>query len=161
MEELVMGTGKKSASIWQESMRVGVPELDEERKITMDLLELLEVRPIYSIASETFAKRFAVVQAAVEKFIKFEESLLHKQLLPDEIRRRHLADHEKIRTKLHRIRADSINKKNQTALDIYRSLRTEIKKHVLTFDVEMSQHVASSAHAKSAVSEGLVERGPV
>lgn len=156
-----MRTGKKSASIWQESMRVGVPELDEERKNTMDLIELLEVRPIYSIASETFAKRFAVVHAAVEKFIKFEESLLHKQLLPDEIRRRHLADHEKIRTKLHRIRADSINKKNQTALDVYRSLRTEIKKHVLTFGAEFGKQIPSSAHAKGAASEGLVEKAPV
>jgi len=156
-----MKTGKRSASIWQESMRVGVPELDEERKLTMDLLELLEVRPIYSIASETFTTRFAVVHAAVEKFINFEESLLHKQLVPDEIRRRHFADHEKIRTKLHRIRADSINKKNQTALDIYRSLRAEIKKHVETFDVEMRKHVSSSAMAKGAVREGHAGRAPV
>ncbi len=143
-------------------MRTGVPELDEERKMTMDLLELLEVRPIYSIASETFMTRFAVVHAAVEKFIKFEESLLHKQPVPDEIRRRHIADHEKIRTKLHRIRADAINKKNQTALDVYRSLRTEIRKHVLTFDVEMSKRVASSSgHARGAAPEGLVERASV
>jgi hemerythrin len=159
MEEAAMRTGKKSTSIWQESMRVGVPELDEERKLTMDLLELLEVRPIYSIASETFSKRFAVVHAAVEKFIKFEESLLHEQPLPDEIRLRHLADHEKIRTKLHRIRTDSINKKNQTALDVYRSLRTEIKKHVLTFDVEMRKHIPA-ATAKGRAPEGMGERVP-
>ncbi len=152
-----MRTGKRT-SIWQESMRVGLPELDEERKNAMELLELLEVRPIYSIASETFTTRFAVVHAAVEKFIKFEESLLHKQPLSDEIKRRHLADHEKIRTKLLRIRADSINKKNQTALDVYRSLRTEIKKHVLTFDVEMSKHIPSAASAKGAVLHGLADR---
>ena len=43
---------------------------------------------------------------------------------------------------------DSTNKKNKTALDVYRVLRNEIKKHVLTFGVEMSKYIASSEVTK-------------
>jgi hemerythrin len=150
----------KSVSMWQESMRVGLPELDEERKNVLEILELLEVRPLYSIASETFAGRFKIVQAAVEELIRYEENLLHEYRVPDETRRRHIADHEKIRTKLQRIRADSMNKKNQTALDVYRSLRNEIKKHVLTFDLETSKHIRPAKVVKDSVMAAPAEQGP-
>jgi hemerythrin len=151
MEETVMRTKKKSGSIWQESMSVGLPALDQERKNVFELLELLEVRPLYSIASEAFSSRFVMVHAAIERFIQYEESVLREYPVPDETRRLHVADHERIRTELNRIQLDSINKKNQTALDVYKSLRTQIKKHVLTFGVEISKYIPSSEAVKETV----------
>jgi hemerythrin len=141
---------RKAKSLWQESMRIGLPALDEEHRNVMELLELLEVRPLYSIASETFISRFSIVQAAAEKFIKFEESLLREFPLPAETRQAHIADHERIRTILQRIRADSIKKKNQTALDVYRTLRAEIEKHVATFGMDISKYPPSSGKSRDA-----------
>ena len=131
----------KRKSAWQESMRVGLPELDEERKNVFELLELLEVRPIFSISSETFAKRFAVVHEAVERFLKFEEGLLKKYPVPDKTRQLHVEDHERIRKILEQVRKDSIAKKNRTGLDIYQSLRAEVESHVTTFGFDMGEHL--------------------
>jgi hemerythrin len=137
-------------SIWQESMRVGLPELDEERKNVFELLELLEMRPIYSIASETFASRFDVVQEALERFLKHEESVLKKNGVPDQTRRLHLDDHEKIRQMLDQVREDSLAKKNQTGLDVYKALRTEVEQHVRTFGFDMTMHLPNSDGVGSA-----------
>jgi len=131
-----MRTESNSGSKWRESMRAGFPELDEERKNVIALIDLLEVRPLYSIASEDFFNRFTLVQAAVERFIECEEILLQDFPVDDETIRLHLADHERIRAMLRRIREDSMRKKNQTAIDVYKSLRNVIDKHVRTFAME-------------------------
>ncbi len=141
-----MRTEKQRNSIWQESMRVGLPEFDEARKKAFELLELLEMRPIYSIASETFASRFELVHEAVERFLKVEEDLLKHYPVPEDARSLHIDDHDKIRRMLARVRADSLAGKNRTGLDVYKALRTEIQKHVLTFGFDVSKHRPKPAH---------------
>ena len=145
-----MASKGKGKSLWQESMRSGVPELDEERRNVMELLELLEVRPLCSVASDDFASRFARVQAATEKLFSHEEALLLGRSLPLETKRLHLADHEKIRAILSRIGNDAARKKNQTALDVYKSLRAAIERHVAKFGLDVTSGAAAAAPAGNA-----------
>ena len=146
-----MRTGRNSGSRNQELVMIGFAELDEERKNVISLLDLLEVRPLYSVASEAFFSRFTIVQEAVERFIEAEERLLNEYPVSDETIRLHLADHERIRAILQRIREDSISKRNQTALDVYKSLRNEIDRHVLTFGMEAGLPVPLPETAQDAV----------
>ena len=62
-----------------------------------------------------------------------------------------VADHERIRTILHHIHQNSIDKKNQTALDVYTYLRAEVERHVSTFGCEMSKHIQLSETTINAV----------
>jgi len=129
------------------SMAIAISELDEERRNVIKLIELLEIRPLYSIASDYFLNRFAAVRAAIEGFMAREETFLRECQVPEETICLHIADHERIRTILHRIHQNAINKKNQTALDVHAHLKTEVERHASRFGFEMSKRIQRSEKA--------------
>lgn len=146
-----MKTGKESGPTRPVSMAIALSALDEERSNAIGLLGLLEIRPLYSVASDLFSSRFAAVRAAIEGVMAHEECFLREYPVSDETARLHIADHERIRTILHHIHQNSIDKKNQTALDVYTYLRAEVERHVSTFGCEMSKHIQLSETTINAV----------
>ena len=110
------------------------------------VVDLLDLSPLHSIASDVFVSRFHVLLNAIERFFEYEESLLDRYLISGEVRRLHVADHERIRQILRGIHQDSIRKKNQTAIEVYQTIRHEIEQHVLNFSFDVSRCVPASRH---------------
>lgn len=128
------------------AVKTGLPFFDVQCSELVQTVDLLDLSPLHSIASDVFVSRFHVLLDAIENFFRYEEALLDRDLIPGEIRQRHLADHEKIRRMLGGIRKDSMRKKNQTAIDAYRAIRHEIEQHVLRFSFDVSGFLPSLSH---------------
>lgn len=128
------------------AVKTGLPFFDVQCNELVRAIDLLDLSPLHSIASDVFVSRFHVLLDAIERFFQYEEALWDRCLIPGEIRQLHLADHERIRRMLDGIRKDSMRKKNQTAIDAYRAIRHEIEQHVQRFSFDVSGFLSSLRH---------------
>jgi len=124
----------------------GVPAFGEQRAELVRVVELLDLSPLHSIASDIFVSRFRILLGAIEEFFRQEEELLNCCAAPAEVRQLHIADRERIRKILHDIEMNSARKKNQTAVEVYAGIRFEIDRHIECFSFELGRHVPPSMH---------------
>lgn len=138
-----MRNHKNTASLWKESMRIGLPKFDEERKDLTRIIEHLDLNPLHTITSEMFLIKFGIFHAAIKALFKHEEALFREYPVPDDVKKPHLADHSRILEMLNAVYKDSMNKRNQTAFDIYLIIRNEIKQHILKFGQDLRIYIST------------------
>ena len=126
--------------------RIGLPTFDEQCEKLVRIIQLLDLSPLHTIASEVFASRFLLLLDAIEEFFRHEEALLNSYAIPTKIRCLHIADHKRIREMLNDIYMNSVGKKNQTAIDVYRAIRFEIDQHVLNFSFDVGHYIPVRMH---------------
>ena len=134
------------ASLWDDSMRIGLDWFDEERKELLTILEHLDVNQLQTISSELFLAKFHIYEAAVRGLFEHEESLFSKYDVPDTIKKRHETEHHRIIKMLNTVYLDSRNKRNQTAIDVYQMIRADMKQHISNFGQELRNHVSPQAY---------------
>ena len=137
-----MRNQRDAESIWEDSMRVGLPKFDEERKYLTRVIEYLDLRPLHTISSEFFIVKFGIFQAAVKAFFEHEEALFSELQVPDSVKRIHIEEHGRILEMLNAVYLDSMNKKNQTAIDTYQNIRSEIKQHISKFGQDLREYIS-------------------
>ena len=125
---------------------IGLPVFDARCAELVSVVELLDLPPLHSLASEVFISRFRQLLAAIEAFFAHEETLLNDIPVPPEIRRAHLADHDRLRQLLEGIHQDALRKKNQTAIEVYETIRFEIERHVISFSFDVSRYLPIRRH---------------
>jgi len=125
---------------------IGLPLFDEQCEDLAAAIELLDLNPLHSLASEVFISRFCVLRDAIERLFRHEEALLSQYRLPAETRRLHGDDQRRIRRILDDIHADAMNRKNRTAIEVYETLRFEIERHVSDFGDDLSRHIPVAKH---------------
>jgi hemerythrin len=130
-------------SIWKESMRIGVPAFDEERKLMTSVIELLDVDGNHPITNEFFLNRFGALEAAVKALYQHEEILMDKWQVPDNIRNHHLVDHTRILGMFTDVYVDSMNRAPRNALEIYRAIRSALEEHILKIADNLRNYVPS------------------
>lgn len=126
--------------------RIGLPAFDEQCEELVRLIELLDLSPLHSIASDVFVSRFLLLLDAVEEFFRLEEELMTYYAIPTEIMRLHIADHKRIKKMLNDICMDSARKKNQTAIEVYKAIRFEIEQHLLNFSFDVGSCIPARMH---------------
>lgn len=126
------------------TVKIDMPVFDEQCAELGRIVELLDLSPVHSIASDLFVRRFRVFQDAVEGFFRYREALLNYDAVPSEIRRLHIANHERIRNMLDDIQMDSVRKKNQTAVEVYKAVRFEIDRYVASVSLDVSRTFPSA-----------------
>jgi hemerythrin len=122
-------------------MRTGLHRFDEERKELVSIVERLDLSPLHTITSDSFLVEFRNCEAAVKAFCKHEEELFSEFQVPDHIRKVHMADHDRILELLNAVKEDSINRRNQTAIDVYQMIRNKIREHIYKFDQELCKFI--------------------
>ena len=137
-----MSDQRDAGSIWEDSMRVGLPKFDEERKELTRLIEHLDLSPLHSICSDFFILKFGIFQAAVKAFFEHEEILFRELQVPDSVKKIHIVDHGRILQMLNAVYLDSMNKKNQTAIDTYQHIRNDIKQHISKFGQDLREYIS-------------------
>ena len=125
---------------------IGLPVFDARCAELVSVVELLDLPPLHSLASEVFISRFRQLLAAIEAFFAHEETLLNDIPVPPEIRRAHLADHDRLRQLLEGIHQDALRKKNQTAIEVYETIRFEIERHVISFSFDVGRYLPIRRH---------------
>jgi hypothetical protein len=125
---------------------INVPAFNEQWEELVKVVELLDLSPLHSIASDIFISRFRILLDAIEGFFRQEEELLNYYAVPSEIRLLHVSDHERIRRMLNDINMNSLRKKNQTAVEVYEGIRFEIDRHVECFSFDVSRYVPLRMH---------------
>lgn len=128
-------------SIWQESMRIGFPEFDEERKAMVGAIEELDVDPDHSLSNEFFLIRFRVLEAAVQALYAHEELLMKKWAVPESHRVAHNLDHARVLSMLNDVYFDSMNHKKENALEVYHRVRGALQEHILNVADNLKQYV--------------------
>lgn len=128
-------------SIWRDSMRIGSPEFDKERKAMVEVIEQLDVDASHSLSNEFFLIRFRVLEAAVQALYAHEELLMKKWSVPEEHRLAHTLDHARILSMLNDVYFDSMNHKTENALEVYHRIRSALKEHILNVANNLRQYV--------------------
>ena len=128
-------------SIWKESMRIGVPDFDEERKAMVGVIEQLDIDPTHSLTNEFFLIRFRVLEAAVTALYVHEELLMKKWPVPEDIRVAHVADHSRILLMLTEVYLDSMYHKVGNALEVYRRIRSTLEAHILNVSDKLKPYI--------------------
>jgi len=136
-----MSNKKSTVSIWDESMRIGVDIFDDERRQLLAILEHLDVNPLQTISSEFFRAKFNIYDAAVRSLFAHEETLLGKFDVPEKVKKLHKDEHDRIVAMLNSVNADSINKRNQTAIDVYQLIRSDMTRRLSEFGQELRKYV--------------------
>ncbi len=85
------------------AVRIGLPAFDGKCEALEKTIEMLNLSPLHSIASDLFVERLSVLIDAVEGFFKHEEELLDFYAMPEETKRTHGTEHNRIRKMLNDI----------------------------------------------------------
>jgi hemerythrin len=128
-------------SIWQESMRIGEPDFDNERKAMVGVIEQLDLDPTHSLSNEFFLIRFRVLEAAVMALYTHEELLMKMWSVPENERKAHVADHARILMMLNDVYFDSMNHKMGNALEVYHRVRNQLENHILNVSDNLRNYV--------------------
>lgn len=121
------------------------PGFDERCEALRNAIEGLDLSPLHSIAGDTFRSRFATFQEAAERFFRDEAALLQHWAIPGEVRRAQLADQQRIGNMLDTVRADSLARKNQTAIEVYEAMRHLFGGHLSNGAIAMRRCLALRA----------------
>jgi hemerythrin len=141
--ELIMIRTHEPASF---VVKIGLPTFDEQCEKLVRILELLDLSPLHTVASDVFLSRFLVFRDAIEEFFMSEEKLLNSCAVPDDIRFLHISDHQRIREMLHNVYMNALGKKNQTAIEVYKAISFKINQHVANFSFDLGQYLPQSKH---------------
>jgi hemerythrin len=128
-------------SVWRESMEIGIPLFDEQRKDLAGIIELLDIDPAAPITEENFLGRFSVLQVMMSEFFSREESLMLQLGVPGEVQQRLIDDHNKILDLFNEIYLDSMNKKQRTAEEVYLMIREAVEGHMLAHGQKLRHYV--------------------
>jgi hemerythrin len=132
-----MNNHQNQTSILKKSVFVGLPTFDIERKDLTRIIEHLDRSPLHTISSEIFLIKFDIFLAALKAFFKREEDFLREHQYHDDATQQHLDEHTRILEMLNAVYIDSMNKRNQTAIDIYMTIRNVINQHVSKFGQDL------------------------
>lgn len=138
-----MDNQRNTVSIWEDSMRIGLQKLDDERRELTNILEHLDVTPLNTISSEIFLIKFGIFEAAAKAFFSHEEALFNEYQVPDSVRKAHEEEHTRVLAMLNTVYVDSMSKRNQTAIDVYRMIRNEMQGHILKFGQELRKYICT------------------
>lgn len=128
-------------SIWQDSMRIGIPIFDEQRRDIAKIIELLDANPAAPITDEYFLGQFSVLQVMISEFFTREESLMSQLGVPGEVQDRLVADHNKLLELFNQVYLDSMDQKKQTAEQVYFTIRDALAAHMLEHGQELRHYV--------------------
>ncbi|SDG56970.1 hypothetical protein [Propionivibrio dicarboxylicus] len=119
---------------------------DEHCSELIRLLKLLDLSPLHTIASQTFIERFRLLVNAADAFFLHEEELLGLHSIPGAVKQRHLASHRRIRDLFYSVHIDAIKGRNQTAIEIYERIGTEIERHLSEFSADFKEYLRPVRH---------------
>ena len=136
-----MATQPTTKSVWRESMEIGIPLFDEQRRDLAGIIELLDIDPAAPITEENFLGRFGVLQVMMAEFFNREESLMVQLGVPGEVRQRLIGDHDKMLDLFNDVYLDSMNREQRTAEEVYLAIREAVETHMLAHGQELRRYV--------------------
>lgn len=132
-------------SVWRESMAIGIPLFDEQRRDLAGIIELLDIDPTAPITEENFLGRFSVLQVMMTEFFTREESLMLQLGVPGEVQRRLIDDHSKILELFNEVYLDSMYRKQRTAEEVYLAVREALETQMLAIGAELRPYVKAQS----------------
>ena len=140
-----MATQPTTKSVWRESMEIGIPLFDEQRRDLAGIIELLDIDPAAPITEENFLGRFSVLQVMMAEFFNREESLMVQLGVPNEVQQRLIGDHNKVLELFNQVYLDSMDRKQRTAGEVYLAIREAVETHMLAHGQELRVYAKESA----------------
>ena len=132
----------------EETLLIGIEPIDEKRKELGNLVSQLDADSKGDINSEYFLGNFAKLQVVLAEFFAREEEVIRLIGLPDSAMRKHFVEHDKLLDIFNRIYFDSMKHKTTMATEVFKTLKTEIAKHIDEYDVKL-RDVISARHGSS------------
>jgi hemerythrin len=127
-------------SVWRESMEIGIPLFDEQRRDLAGIIELLDIDPAAPITEENFLGRFSALQVMMAEFFNREESLMVQLGVPGEVQQRMIGDHNRILDLFNEVYMDSMERKQRTAEEIYFAIREAVETDMLAHGQELRRY---------------------
>ena len=120
---------------WDESICLGVPQLDEDHKRLIRTLNFMEAHQDDDVRSESISVVIEQIREFASHHFHHEEEYMLKVGFPDY--QTHKEQHRQFREKYAALCIDVMNHKETTPQDIYNYLSDWVTNHFLDFDKEL------------------------
>lgn len=133
-----------SSPVWNDSLRVGVPAIDQQHQAIAELLQVLLADPAALASSEAVNDKLGELGRIATLHFDTEEMLLKRLGVEEKALAAHIEEHTRILEGIAQLHLDIMAGKHLTIDRIVTQLRSWIVVHILLFD---QPEISGKAHA--------------
>jgi hemerythrin-like metal-binding protein len=130
---------------WKESLRIGLPVIDEQHRVLTELVDKLMAMPAAKVNSERASDVFSKIGRLLESHFETEESLMKHHGVPADWFEAHRQEHTRILSECADIDLQVMAGRILTVTDIFPLLREMIIDHGVQYDLDIRKYLPPKA----------------